>query len=276
MHGLILSHEVSIRLGAFLGIFFIVAAWELVAPRRALTVSKLVRWYSNLAVTVINAFLLRWIFPILAVGMANLAQTQQWGLLNHIDIPFGLAVVLSVLLLDLFIYLQHILFHLVPIFWRLHRMHHTDLNIDVTTGMRFHPIEIILSMVVKLTVVLSLGILPVAVVLFEVMLNVMAMFNHGNIYIPYRTDRTLRWLLVTPDMHRIHHSIIPKETNSNYGFNLSVWDRLFGTYRKQPEKGQVDMDIGIKMFRDTKFLNLHWLLIQPFLDAKKFSNFYER
>ena len=271
MHGVIVSHELPIRLGAFLGIFLIVAVWELIAPRRALTVSKVVRWYSNLGVTIINAFLLRWFFPILAVGMANLAQKQHWGLLNHIDIPFWLIVVFSVILLDLFIYLQHVMFHVVPIFWRLHRMHHTDLNIDVTTGMRFHPIEIILSMVVKLLVVISLGIPPVAVIFFEVLLNVMAMFNHGNIYIPDKTDRTLRWLIVTPDMHRIHHSVDPKETNSNYGFNLSVWDRLFGTYRKQPKKGQIDMDIGIEIFRDAKFLNLYWLLIQPFLDEKKFS-----
>lgn len=271
MHVFILTHEISIRLGAFLGIFFLVAVWELIAPRRMLTASKLIRWYSNLGITIINTTLLRWCFPVLAVGMANLAQERQWGFLNNIEFPFWLAVILSVAVLDFIIYLQHVIFHQVPVFWRLHRMHHTDLNIDVTTGARFHPIEIILSMVIKLSVVFALGLPPVAVVIFEVLLNVMAMFNHGNIYIPSKIDRVLRCVVVTPDMHRIHHSVIPKETNSNYGFNISWWDRLLGTYRQQPQNGHKGMDIGLKIFQDSKFLNIHWLLIQPFLNSKNYK-----
>jgi sterol desaturase/sphingolipid hydroxylase (fatty acid hydroxylase superfamily) len=271
MYEFILSHEESNRLGAFFCVFLLVAIWELIAPRKTLTVSKVVRWYSNLGITVINTFLLRLFFPIMAVGMANLAQERQWGLMNHIDVPFWPVVFLSVVVLDFIVYLQHVMFHQVPIFWCLHRMHHTDLNIDVTTGSRFHPIEIFISMVIKVGVVIGLGIPPVAVVIFEVFLNVMAMFNHGNIYIPSGIDRVLRWLVVTPDMHRIHHSVLPQETYSNYGFNISLWDRLFGTYCHQPQNGHDRMDIGIEIFRNTKFLNLHWLLIQPFLNSKKYN-----
>jgi len=270
MQLILLSHEVSIRLGAFLGIFILVALWELLAPRRILTVSKIIRWYSNLGITVINSCLLRWGFPILAVNMAILAQEKQWGVINNIETPSWLTVILSVVALDFIVYLQHVMFHQVPAFWHLHRMHHTDLDIDLTTGARFHPIEIILSMVIKLTVVIALGLPPVAVVVFEVLLNVMAMFNHGNIYIPSEIDRVLRWFLVTPDMHRIHHSVIPQETNSNYGFNLSWWDRLLGTYRQQPQNGHENIELGLAIFRDPKFLNLHWLLIQPFLNSKKY------
>jgi sterol desaturase/sphingolipid hydroxylase (fatty acid hydroxylase superfamily) len=269
MHEFIVSHEILIRLGTFLVFFPLVAVWELISPRRMLTVSKALRWYSNLGITVLNSFLLRWCFPIMAIGMASLTQERQWGLLNHIEIPFWLEVILSVTVLDFIIYLQHVMFHKIPALWLLHRMHHTDLNIDVSTGSRFHPIEIILSMVIKVIAVIGLGVPPIAVVIFQVFLNGMAMFNHGNIYIPSRMDHVLRWLVVTPDMHRIHHSILPQETNSNFGFNIPWWDRLFGTYRQNPQDGHEDMEIGIKIFRDIKYLNLHWLLIQPFLNSRK-------
>lgn len=268
MKEFVMSHEVSIRLGVFFSIFFLVAVWELIAPRRQLTVSKIVRWYSNLGITFLNSFLLRWAFPILAVGMANIAQERHWGVFNNVEIPFWFAVVFSVAALDFTIYLQHAMFHTIPALWRLHRMHHTDLDFDVTTGSRFHPVEIFLSMMVKLAVVVVLGPPVVAVVMFEVVLNGMAMFNHGNISIPVKIDRVLRWFVVTPDMHRVHHSVIPRETNSNYGFNLSWWDRLLGTYREHPQHGYEGMQIGLKIFRKPKYLNLHWLLIQPFLNSR--------
>jgi len=269
MNEFIMGNEVSIRLGAFFGIFFLVAVWELTAPRRSLAVSKIVRWYSNLGITFINSFLLRWLFPVLAVNMAILAQEREWGIFNTFELPSWVAVILAVAALDGIIYLQHVLFHAVPALWRLHRMHHTDLGLDVTSGSRFHPIEILLSMIIKLAAVAVLGPPPVAVLIFEVLLNGMSMFNHGNIFIPTTIDRVLRWFIVTPDMHRVHHSIIHRETDSNFGFNLSWWDRLFGTYRNQPQHGHENMQIGIEIFRNPKYLNLHWLLIQPFLNDKK-------
>lgn len=268
MFRLLIENEVFIRLSFFSGIFLVMAIWEVLAPKRALTESKLRRWTGNVAIVVINTLVVRLIFPVLAVGMAVTAQNRGWGLFHNLQIGWGLNMVLSVILLDLAIYLQHVLFHAVPLLWRLHRMHHTDLDYDLTTGSRFHPIEIVLSMVIKLTLVVALGPLPAAVVLFEVILNGAAMFNHGNVRIPKGLDRIIRWFIVTPDMHRVHHSIIPAETNSNYGFNLSWWDRLFGTYRDQPKQGHDGMTIGIESFRHSKYLNLHWLLIQPFLQAK--------
>ncbi len=265
MNEVIMNNEVSIRLGAFFSIFFLVAVWEFITPRRQLTVSKIVRWYSNLGITFMNSVLLRWLFPVLAVSMAGVAQERNWGLFNNFELSSWLVVVICVAALDCVIYLQHVMFHAVPALWRLHRMHHTDLDFDVTTGSRFHPIEILLSMVIKLAVVIVLGPPPVAVLIFEVLLNGTAMFNHGNISIPPKIDRVLRWFIVTPDMHRVHHSSIPRETDSNFGFNLPWWDRLLGTYCNQPQSGHENMQIGIKTFRDPKYLNLHWLLIQPFL-----------
>ncbi len=265
MNEFVMHSEVPIRLGTFFGIFFLVAVWELIAPRRQLTVSKAVRWYSNLGLTFINSFLLRWLFPLLAVSMATLAQERSWGVFNNVELSSWVTVVLSVAALDGIIYLQHVMFHAVPALWRLHRMHHTDLDFDVTTGSRFHPIEIVLSMFIKFAAVVVLGPPPVAVLIFEILLNGMAMFNHGNVYIPPKIDRALRWFVVTPDMHRVHHSSIPRETNSNYGFSLSWWDRLLGTYRAQPQHGHDGMQIGIESFRETKYLHVYWLLIQPFL-----------
>ena len=249
MQEFIQTHEAAIRLGFFLGIFAVMAAWEMAAPRRALTVSKAVRWANNLGLVALNTLLLRLLFPAAAVGVAAWAEQQGWGLLNHWQTPFWPAVLISVLVMDLVIWLQHVMVHAIPLLWRLHRVHHADLDYDVTTGARFHPIEIILSMLIKFATILLLGPPVVGVILFEVILNGMAMFNHGNIRLPDAVDRLLRTLLVTPDMHRVHHSVEDDETNSNFGFNLSVWDRLFGTYRDQPRGGHEGMSIGIHHFR---------------------------
>ncbi len=261
----ILTNEASIRATSFLGIFIVVALWELVGPRRKLSVSKLLRWINNLGIVFFNTLLLRFLAPLMAVGLAIMAEEENWGLLNNIAINSYVKMFLAILILDLIIYLQHVMFHTAPWLWRLHRMHHTDLDIDVTTGSRFHPIEIILSMIIKMLIVASLGAPPVAVVIFEVLLNATAMFNHGNIHIHINADRLLRLLIVTPDMHRVHHSVKPNETNSNYGFNFPWWDRLLGTYKAQPEDTHLKMTIGLNQFRESRYLKFHWLLIQPFI-----------
>lgn len=261
----ILTNEAAIRATSFLGIFMIVAIWELVGPRRKLSVSKFLRWINNLGIVFFNTLLLRFLAPLMAVGLAIMAEEENWGLLNNVAINSYVKIFLAVLILDLIIYLQHVMFHTVPWLWRLHRMHHTDLDFDVTTGSRFHPIEIILSMIIKMLIVAALGAPPVAVVIFEVLLNATAMFNHGNIRIHINADRILRLLVVTPDMHRVHHSIKPDETNSNYGFNFPWWDRLLGTYKAQPKDNHLKMTIGLNQFREPRYLRFHWLLIQPFV-----------
>jgi sterol desaturase/sphingolipid hydroxylase (fatty acid hydroxylase superfamily) len=260
----IIANEMFVRLGMFLGVFVLVALWEVASPRRELTFTRLVRWSSNLGIVAVNSIILRLLFPAAAVGVAVLAKAYGWGLFNMFAVPDAVAIIASVIILDLVIYLQHVLVHAVPGLWLLHRMHHADLDYDVTTGARFHPIEIILSMLIKLTTVSALGAPPVAVVIFEVLLNATAMFNHGNIKLPRSLDRVLRWFVVTPDMHRVHHSVIRKETNSNFGFNLPWWDRLFGTYIDQPQKGHEGMTIGIEKFRTASDLRLDKMLIQPF------------
>ncbi len=260
------NHEPVIRLSAFLGIFTVVALWEVVAPRRKRAFSRLTRWPNNIGIVVFNTAVLRVLFPTAAVGMALAAGANGWGLFNAFAVPGWLAVVLSVVIMDLAIYLQHVLVHAVPALWRLHRMHHADLDFDVTTGARFHPIEIVLSMGLKLMVVGALGAPALAVIIFEVILNATAMFNHGNVRIPKGVDRMLRLIVVTPDMHRVHHSVLPKETNSNFGFNLPWWDRLFGTYTDQPQGGHEGMTIGIVQFRESRDLHLDRMLIQPFRD----------
>ena len=260
----ILANEPTIRLGFFLGIFAVMILWEIMAPRRVRSVSRWVRWPNNLAIVACNTLVLRLLVPVAAVGLAGMAEERSWGLLNNVVLPFWLVVLLSVLLLDLAVYLQHIMFHAVPALWRLHRMHHADLDFDVTTGARFHPIEILLSMGIKMAIVVALGPPLVAVLIFEVLLNASSMFNHGNVRIPSKIDRALRWLVVTPDMHRVHHSILARETNSNFGFNLPWWDRLFGTYRAQPTQGHEAMTIGIEQFRTRRDLWLDRLLLQPF------------
>jgi sterol desaturase/sphingolipid hydroxylase (fatty acid hydroxylase superfamily) len=256
--------EPAIRLGAFLGVFAAMALWEVAAPRRARTVSRWVRWPSNLAITGLNTGLVRLIFPAATVGLALVAEARGWGLLNAVALPSWVKVAAAVVALDLVIYLQHVMFHAVPALWRLHRMHHADLDIDVTTGARFHPIEILLSMVIKLATVAALGAPALAVLIFEVLLNATSMFNHSNVRMPEALDRVLRWFVVTPDMHRVHHSVVARETNSNFGFNAPWWDRLFGTYRAQPEAGHEGMTIGIAQFRAPRELWLDRLLIQPF------------
>jgi sterol desaturase/sphingolipid hydroxylase (fatty acid hydroxylase superfamily) len=259
----------AIRLAFFLGVFAIVAICEALAPRRARTLPRRARWPNNVGVVVLNTLVLhavlRVVLPTAAVGVALAAEARGWGLFNAVGAPIWLAVPLSVVLLDLAIYLQHVMVHAVPALWRLHRMHHADLDFDVTTGARFHPIEILLSMLIKIALVAALGPPAVAVLIFEVLLNASSMFNHGNLAIPRHLDRVLRWFIVTPDMHRVHHSVVVAETNSNFGFNLPWWDRLFGTYRAQPAAGHEGMTIGIEQFRDPGDLRLDRMLIQPFV-----------
>lgn len=263
MTDFLLSHEPWIRLACFLSVLAAMALWELALPRRRLSVPRLLRWSNNLALVMIDTALVRVLFPMVAVGLALTAEARGWGLLNNIDTPVIVATVLSLLALDLVIYLQHVMLHAVPGLWRLHRMHHADLDFDATTGLRFHPGEILLSMGIKLGTVAALGPPAVAVLIFEVLLNATSLFNHSNIRIPPGVDRVLRWLVVTPDMHRVHHSIHPAETNSNFGFNLPWWDRLLGTYRAQPRDGHTAMVIGIEQFRTVRDLWLDRMLLQP-------------
>ena len=264
----LLRHESTIRLGCFLAVLLLMMLWEWRQPRRPLSLPRARRWPANLGIIVVDSLVVRLVFPVLAVGVAGLAETKGWGLFHGLDAPFGLAFVASLLALDLVIYAQHVLFHKLPLLWRLHRMHHTDLDFDVTTALRFHPLEIVLSMLIKLAAVVLLGAPPVAVMLFEVILNATAMFNHGNVRLPERWDRALRWLVVTPDMHRVHHSVRPEETDRNFGFNLPWWDRLFGTYRDQPRDGHAGMTIGLEYFRDRRATTLTGLLLQPFLNEQ--------
>lgn len=259
----LVAAEPTIRLAAFLGVLVAMMLWELAAPRRRREIPRVIRWTNNIALVILDTVILRLSFPILAVGLATLAEARGWGLFNVIQPPVWVAVVLSVLLLDLAIYLQHVMFHAVPGLWRLHRMHHADLEFDATTGLRFHPVEIMISMAIKLAVVAALGPPAVAVLLFEVVLNATALFNHANIGLPRRVDRVLRLVVVTPDMHRVHHSADPRETNSNYGFNLPWWDRLLGTYVPQPARGHEGMEIGIEQFRTRRDLWLDRMLTQP-------------
>ena len=261
----LLHYEPIIRLSCFLGVLLAMMGWEWRWPRRTLSLSRARRWPANLAIILIDSGVLRWLFPVLAVGMAELAENRNWGLFHGLNAPFWLAFVATLLLLDLTIYAQHVAFHKIPLLWRLHRMHHTDLDFDVTTALRFHPLEIVLSMLLKLAMVVLLGTPPVAVMLFEVILNATALFNHGNVRLSRKLDRALRWVLVTPDLHRVHHSIHREETDSNFGFNLPWWDRLFGTYRDQPRDGHVGMTIGLEYFRDWRATRLDGLLLQPFL-----------
>jgi sterol desaturase/sphingolipid hydroxylase (fatty acid hydroxylase superfamily) len=262
----LLANEPIIRLVAFSGILAAMALWELLAPRREQAIGRGRRWPSNLGIVGVDTLVVRLVFPTAAVGAALLAEERGWGLFHLYDIPYSLALVASVILLDLVIYLQHVLFHAVPILWRLHRMHHADLEFDVTTGIRFHPIEILISMILKFGVVVALGAPAAGVLVFEVLLNATSMFNHGNVRLPAQVDRALRWIVVTPEMHRVHHSIVVPEANSNFGFNLPWWDRMFGTYRVEPEAGHLGMTIGISQFRDPGQLRLDRMLIQPFRD----------
>ena len=262
----ILFNEKEIRMGFFFGMLLLIGGWELIAPKRALTVSKSVRWINNLGLVFFNSFIIRLVFPMAAVGVATVANQQGWGLFNYIEAPFWLAAIASVIIMDFVIYIQHVMVHAIPVLWRLHRVHHADLDYDVTTGSRFHTLEIILSMLIKFATILLLGPPIVAVIIFEVILNVTAMFNHGNISLPKTFDKYLRLFLVTPDMHRVHHSVEDDEANSNFGFSLPWWDRLFGTYRDQPRAGHEGMTIGIHKFRDPKQVSwLPGMLALPFI-----------
>jgi sterol desaturase/sphingolipid hydroxylase (fatty acid hydroxylase superfamily) len=263
MTELLLTNEPALRLGIFLGAFAVMALWETLSPRRVRSFQRRFRWSNNIGLVALDAVALRVLFPAAAVGAAVLAEQEGWGLFNVLAVPAWLAVPVAILLLDLAIYIQHVVFHAVPMLWTLHRMHHADLDFDVTTGLRFHPVEIVLSMAIKLAVVTVLGAPPVAVLVFEVLLNATAMFNHSNLRLPDAVDRVLRWIVVTPDMHRVHHSILPHETNSNYGFNTPWWDRLFGTYVPQPAAGHEDMTIGLQSFRTKRDLMLDRMLLQP-------------
>jgi sterol desaturase/sphingolipid hydroxylase (fatty acid hydroxylase superfamily) len=262
---IVTQHEAGIRLTFYFVVFGLMALWELLAPRRSLTVSKSMRWTHNLGLVFLNTLILRLLFPAAAVGVAIFATNNSWGLLNYFRVSYPLAIVLSVVALDLVIYFQHVLLHAVPTLWRLHRVHHADLDYDVTTGSRFHPLEIVLSMLIKFCAILLLGVPAVGVIVFEVVLNAMAIFNHGNVGLPRITDRLLRLIIVTPDMHRVHHSIKDNEANSNFGFNLSLWDRLFGTYIDQPSAGHVGMTIGIHNYREPRQVSrLPGMLALPF------------
>jgi sterol desaturase/sphingolipid hydroxylase (fatty acid hydroxylase superfamily) len=265
----ILAHEAGIRLTFFCAVLAIMIGWEFAAPRRRLSAPVAVRWCSNLGLVIVSALLVRLAFPLVAVGTAAIAAERGWGLFNWVPAPSWLAIAVSVVALDLAIYAQHVVFHKVPALWRLHRMHHSDVDIDATTGVRFHPVEIALSMAIKMAMILILGAPAVAVVIFEVLLNATAMFNHGNVELPQTVDRALRLVVVTPDFHRVHHSVYRDETDSNYGFNLSVWDRLFRTYRPQPRDGHETMTIGLDIFRDPRQRYLDKLLIQPFVEDRR-------
>ena len=260
-----MDNELLIRLGFFFGILVVMFLWELIAPRRPLTTSKIIRWFSNLGLVLIDSIVVRLFFPTALAGIAFLVQQRGWGLFNQFELPYLLKIIFSVLVLDFVIYLQHIVFHSVPLFWRLHMVHHTDMDIDVTTGVRFHPIEIILSMGIKMIVVVLIGAPAVAVLIFEIILNGTSMFNHGNVRYSQNIDSILRLLVVTPEMHRVHHSTIRWETNSNLGFNFPWWDRLFGTYRGQPAKGHLEMTIGLDQYKEPNKLTLPWLLVLPFI-----------
>jgi sterol desaturase/sphingolipid hydroxylase (fatty acid hydroxylase superfamily) len=256
--------ELLIRISAFALVFTAMALWEIAAPRRGLAVGRRPRWAGNLGILLVDVVAVRVLIPTAAVGAALFAAGRGWGLLHLAGLRLSVAALIGFLVLDLVIYAQHVLFHKVPVLWRLHRMHHADLDIDVTTGGRFHPFEILISMLIKIATVIAFGIPVVAVLLFEVVLNATSMFNHANVAMPPALDRILRLIVVTPDMHRVHHSVLRRETDSNFGFNLPWWDRLFGTYRAQPEAGHAGMTIGLPVFRDPRELRIDRLLTQPF------------
>jgi sterol desaturase/sphingolipid hydroxylase (fatty acid hydroxylase superfamily) len=261
----IAKNELWIRLSFFFGILIVMFLWEIIMPRRPLTTSKITRWFSNLSLVLIDSVAVRLAFPAGLAGVALLAQQRGWGIFNLFELPSLLKTIFGVLILDLAIYLQHVMFHSIPLLWRLHMVHHSDMDIDVTTGIRFHPIEIILSMGIKMAVVFLTGAPPFSVLIFEIILNGTSMFNHGNVRYPQQIDSFLRLFVVTPEMHRVHHSTIRWETNSNLGFNFPWWDRLFGTYRNQPAKGHLEMTIGLDQYKDPQKLTLPWLIGLPFI-----------
>jgi len=264
MRELALEYEAGLRIGGFLTVLALMALLEFASPRRRHEIPRLVRWTNNLLLVAIDSLLLRLVFPVAAIGFAIWCQTRGWGLFNYLELPLWVTVTLSVIAFDLVIYLQHVMFHAIPALWRLHRVHHADIEFDVTTALRFHPVEIMLSMVVKIVAVAALGPPALAVLAFEMLLNATAMFNHSNLRVPPRLDAVLRLLVVTPDMHRVHHSVHAPETDSNFGFNLPWWDMLLGTYRPQPRDGHERMTVGLGQFRGSRELWIDRLLTQPF------------
>jgi sterol desaturase/sphingolipid hydroxylase (fatty acid hydroxylase superfamily) len=261
------DHSALLRVAAFAGVFAAVAAWEWIAPRRRRSIARAGRWPHNLALLLVDVAVLRVLMPGAAIVVAIQVEARGWGFLNLWSLPAWIAIPLSVAFLDLAIYLQHVLFHSVPALWRLHRVHHSDLDVDVTTGTRFHPIEIVVSTGIKCAAVAAIGAPPLAVLAFELLLNATSMFNHANARLPGRADRWLRWLLVTPDMHRVHHSVSYNESSSNFGFNTPWWDRLFGTYKGEPERGHEGMTLGVDAFRSAEDTRIDRLLAQPWRDT---------
>ncbi|MHC8510253.1 MAG: sterol desaturase family protein [Rhodospirillales bacterium] len=260
----LLAHESALRLAAFAGVLVLMSGLEALWPRRVRGRPRAGRWSANIGVVVIAAMLARAVMPLLPVGAALWAEARGFGLFNALEIPLVIAVPAAVVLLDLAIYAQHVLFHKVPVLWRLHRMHHSDVDLDATSGVRFHPVEIILSLMIKIVLAVLLGAPAAAVMIFELLLNTTAMFSHANLNLPARADAALRRVIVTPDMHRVHHSTLRAEHDTNYGFNLSIWDRLFGTYTAEPGGGHTGMTLGLDDFRDPAVQRLDKLLMQPF------------
>ena len=262
----LLEHESAIRLGFFLGALAVLAAWEWFAPLRASRTSKAIRWTNNVALAVLNILLLRLLFSLAAVGLAVFVNQRGTGVLNMFPVPYPLAIVASLLAFDLAIYLVHLAFHTAPVLWRMHRLHHSDVDVDVATAVRFHPIQVLLSTLIKFAVILALGPPVLAVLLFETLFHALLLFNHANVRIPPAVDRVLRWFVVTPDMHRVHHSVLRAETDSNFGFALPWWDRLFGTYCAEPAAGHVRMIVGIEPFPTQRDAWLDRMLLDPWLD----------
>jgi len=268
----LLDHESVLRLGSFVGMFAVFAVWEMLAPRRGSQASKTLRWSNNVALAIVNIVMVRVLFPTAAVGVALFVNERGTGLLNMVPVPYALAVAAALVAFDLSVYLVHLAFHAAPVLWRMHRVHHADVHVDVATAVRFHPIQIVLSTLVKFAVILVLGPPVLAVLLFETVFHALVLFNHTNVRIPPAVDRMLRWVVVTPDMHRVHHSIHPGETNSNFGFALSWWDRLLGTYRAEPAEGHERMALGIEQFRAPRDAWLDRMLLNPVLDPQAEAN----
>jgi sterol desaturase/sphingolipid hydroxylase (fatty acid hydroxylase superfamily) len=264
----VVTYEPGIRLAVFVTAFLLLASGEALAPRRARSVARRRRWPTNMTLVALNTLVTRMVLPLAGVGMAVIAEQRGWGLLHAVGpIPAVLGVAVAIVLLDFAIYLQHVLFHAVPVLWRVHRVHHADIDVDVTTGSRFHPVEILVSMLIKFVAISALGPSPMAVLLFEMLLNAGSLFNHANLRLPPWLDRVLRLMVVSPDMHRVHHSVSGDETNTNFGFTFPCWDHLCGTYRAQPEAGHEAMTVGLTCFRDPKYLRLDRTLLQPLFDG---------
>ena len=260
----IYNYEAIIRLSVFLGGFSMLALWEWSKPKRELTQVKFKRWFNNIAMVVCSTAIVRLIVPVAVIGVAHYVELAQWGFSNLLELPYWFSVLISFILLDLAIYFQHAMFHVLPILWRFHRVHHSDLDFDLTTGLRFHPGEVLISLLIKFTTIVALGAPVLSVILFEISLNLMAMFTHSNIRLNATFERVLRWFVVTPDMHRVHHSILENETNSNFAFNISVWDRIFGTYIAEPKAGHLGMTIGLEQFSESRWQKFTKLIYMPF------------